>query len=220
MKILLIADEESKYYWDFYEKEKLQNIDLIIACGDLKPQYLSFLATLAPCHVLYVHGNHDVKYETTPPEGCICIEDQIYVHEGIRIMGLGGSMQYIPDRPHQYTEKDMHIRILKLWPALWRHKGFDILVTHAPAFGLGDQSDLPHRGFKAFVKLMDKFSPRYLFHGHVHMCYGPALKRQHQYGSTTIINAYERYLIEIDTEDLGPRKKLKEISLPLSFIRI
>ena len=36
MKILLLADEESKYLWDFFEKEKLDGIDLIISCGDLK----------------------------------------------------------------------------------------------------------------------------------------------------------------------------------------
>ena len=47
MKILLLADEESKYLWDFFEKEKLDGIDLIISCGDLKAEYLSFLATMA-----------------------------------------------------------------------------------------------------------------------------------------------------------------------------
>ena len=41
MKILAIADEESKYLWDFYEKGKLDGIDLIISCGDLDPNYLS-----------------------------------------------------------------------------------------------------------------------------------------------------------------------------------
>ena len=40
MKILLLADEESKYLWDFFEKEKLDGIDLIISCGDLKAEYL------------------------------------------------------------------------------------------------------------------------------------------------------------------------------------
>ena len=92
MRILAIADEESKYLWDFFEKEKLAGIDLILSSGDLNPNYLSFLATFTTAPVLYVHGNHDDKYERTPPEGCICIENQIYVHEGIRILGLGGSI--------------------------------------------------------------------------------------------------------------------------------
>ena len=82
MKILAIADVESKYLWDYFEKSKLEGIDLIISCGDLDPRYLSFLATFTSAPVLYVHGNHDDKYERIPPEGCICIDDKIYVHEG------------------------------------------------------------------------------------------------------------------------------------------
>ena len=69
MKILVLADVESKYLWDYFEKSKLEGIDLIISCGDLKASYLSFLATLSSVPVLYVHGNHDSKYETNPPEG-------------------------------------------------------------------------------------------------------------------------------------------------------
>ena len=96
MRILAIADEESKSLWDYFDKSKLEGIDLIISCGDLDPRYLSFLVTLFSGPVLYVHGNHDEKYKQIPPEGCICIEDQIYVYKGIRILGLGGSMRYKP----------------------------------------------------------------------------------------------------------------------------
>ena len=45
MRILAIADEESKYLWDYFQKEKLEGIDLILSSGDLNPNYLSFLAT-------------------------------------------------------------------------------------------------------------------------------------------------------------------------------
>ena len=30
MKILVLADVESKYLWDYFEKEKLEGIDLIL----------------------------------------------------------------------------------------------------------------------------------------------------------------------------------------------
>ena len=62
MNILAIADEESAYLWDYFEKSKLKGIDLIISCGDLDPRYLSFLATFTSVPILYVHGNHDEKY--------------------------------------------------------------------------------------------------------------------------------------------------------------
>ena len=90
MNILVIADEEAPSLWDYFRPEKLKDVDLILSCGDLNPKYLSFLATFCKGPVLYVHGNHDDRYEKTPPEGCICIEDKIYEYKGIRIMGLGG----------------------------------------------------------------------------------------------------------------------------------
>ena len=54
MKILVLADVESKYLWDYFEKEKLEGIDLILSCGDLKADYLSFLASFSKVPILYV----------------------------------------------------------------------------------------------------------------------------------------------------------------------
>ncbi|MGN0263448.1 MAG: metallophosphoesterase [Oliverpabstia sp.] len=201
MKILAIADEESKYLWDFFEKEKLEGIDLILSSGDLNPRYLSFLATFTSAPVLYVHGNHDDKYKRIPPEGCICIEDQIYEHEGVRILGLGGSMRYQPG-VNQYTEKEMVKRVKKLRFKLFRKKGFDILLTHSPAYQLNDGRDLPHQGFQVFNTLMDKYKPRFFIHGHVHMAYGRQHKRYDQYGDTHVINAFERCVFDFDDENL------------------
>ena len=195
MKIMVIADEESKYLWDFFERSMLEGIDLIISCGDLDPRYLSFLVTFASAPVLYVHGNHDKKYEQIPPEGCICIEDQIYVYQGIRILGLGGSMRYRPG-PYQYTEKEMTKRIKKLRFKLFRKRGFDILVAHAPAYQVNDLEDLPHRGFAVFRSLMEKYRPKFFFHGHVHANYSSSFKRKDRYEDTTVINAYDFYVVE------------------------
>ena len=201
MRILAIADEESKYLWDYYEKSKLEGIDLIISCGDLNPHYLSFLVTLSSVPVLYVHGNHDGKYKDVPPEGCICIDDQIYVHNGIRIMGLGGSMRYRPG-PHQYTEREMKKRAAKMWPKIFWKRGFDILVSHAPAYQLNDGRDLPHQGFRVFRKLMEKYRPRFFLHGHIHKTYGKEYKRYDKYYDTHIINAYERCVFDFDDDNL------------------
>ena len=62
MKILTVSDEESPALWDYYVPGRLADYDLILSCGDLKPEYLSFLVTMAKCPVLYVHGNHDTNY--------------------------------------------------------------------------------------------------------------------------------------------------------------
>ena len=196
MKIMAISDQESKLLWDYFDKSYLEGIDLILSCGDLKPQYLSFLATFTTVPILYVHGNHDDRYEETPPDGCICIEDKIYVHDGVRILGLGGSMRYKPGQ-HQYTERQMRRRVRKLWLKLKYHKGFDILLTHAPAYQFNDEEHLPHRGFQVFRTLLDKYKPAYFIHGHVHLNYG-RFPRVSTYNETQVINAFEKYIFEID----------------------
>ena len=147
--------------------------------------------------VLYVHGNHDGKYEKRPPEGCISIEDKIVNINGVRILGLGGSQRYGPGK-HQYTEKEMSKRIHKLRPQFWLHGGIDIVVTHAPVRGLGDEEHITHRGFEAFHSILDRYTPRYWAYGHVHLSYGANHKRIVEHNSTTLVNAYERYTIEID----------------------
>ena len=146
--------------------------------------------------VLYVHGNHDDKYERKPPEGCICIEDTVYMFHGIRILGLGGSYRYKPG-VNQYTEVQMERRIRRLFWKIHRKRGIDILVPHAPAGGMHDGEDLCHKGFDAFYRVINKYHPKYFVHGHMHMNYGRDIPREDFIGDTKVINAYERYVIEI-----------------------
>ena len=204
MKILAISDEESPYLWEANAAQKLKDYDLILSSGDLKPEYLSFLVTVAKCPVLYVHGNHDGNYQSRPPEGCDCSEDKLVVYNGVRILGLGGSMRYRPG-PHQYTDRQMRRRIQKLRLALWRLGGVDIVVTHAPPREIGDGEDLAHRGFEALRELLDKYQPQYLLHGHVHLSYGADPTRLRQYGATAVINVSDRYVLEIPDREVKPR---------------
>lgn len=196
MKILTVSDEECLALWDFYVPGRLKEYDLILSCGDLNASYLSFLVTMARCPVLYVHGNHDGSYRTRPPEGCDCIDDAIVEYNGLRILGLGGCLRYHPGE-HQYTEKEMRARIRRLKWRLKRLGGVDIVVTHSPPEGLGDGDDPAHWGFRALKELLDQYHPQYLIHGHVHTRYGVGQPRTLEYGPTTIVNACERYVLEI-----------------------
>ena len=195
MKILLLADHESSYIWDHFDKSKFNDIDIMISCGDLKASYLSFLVTMINAPLYYVHGNHDDNYKDNPPEGCISIEDKIITHKGIQIAGLGGSIEYTGGI-NQYTQKEMAKRAKRLTKGFFRKKSFDILVTHAPAKGLGDGDGFVHQGFKTFNCLLDKYKPKYHFHGHQHLNYCKKQERIIHYNETTIINGYEYHIVE------------------------
>ncbi len=204
MKILTISDEECPALWDYYTPGRLDGYDLIISCGDLNSKYLSFLVTMARCPVLYVHGNHDGTYKQRPPEGCDCIDGHIVTYNGVRILGLGGCRKYHPG-PHQYSEREMRRRIARLRWRLWRLGGVDIVVTHAAPEGLGDDEDIAHWGFGALRDLMDKYHPQFLVHGHVHMSYGHQIPRIIDYNGTQVVNAFERYTIEIPDQPVKTR---------------
>ena len=200
MRILLLADEPDVRLWDHLDRSLLEDIDLVISCGDLPAEYLSFITCFTSAPILYVHGNHDTRYEKKPPEGCICIEDSVYNFRGLRILGLGGSMRYKPG-DHQYSEREMSKRIRKLRLKLWRSGGVDMVVAHAPIRGVGDAEDLAHRGFDSFRALVEKYRPAYFVHGHVHMSYGRQHVRVSNYKDTKIVNAYEQYIIEIEDKE-------------------
>lgn len=205
MKILIISDEECPALWDYFLPERLEGIELIISCGDLKADYLSFLVTMGRAPVLYVPGNHNKGYIHEPPEGCDSIDDQFVIYNGVRILGLGGCRKYHPG-PYQYTEAQMRRRIRRLKYHLWRNKGVDIVVTHAAPEGLGDAEDPAHWGFKALRELLDEYHPQFLLHGHVHMTYGSNLPREIEYNGTRVINAYERYEIEIPDREVSTKE--------------
>ncbi|MCR5637854.1 MAG: metallophosphoesterase family protein [Lachnospiraceae bacterium] len=207
MKILVVADEEEKRLWDFYDKERTEGVDLIISCGDLHPDYLQFLVTVVNKPLLYVRGNHDRKYDDNPPCGCDDIDDMVYDFNGLRILGLGGSMRYKPGGD-MYTEEEMAARIKKLTKKIYLMNGFDIFVAHSPAKGYGDMEDIPHQGFECFNELMNRWRPLYMLHGHVHQSYSHNFEREriHESG-TKIINCYGSYILEIDDNQFPDKGK-------------
>ena len=158
---------------------------------------LRMITTMAKCPVLYIRGNHDDALMEEPPGGCICVEDQVYVHEGLRIAGLGGSHRYRDGR-NMFTEAQMRKRARRLMPKIRKHNGLDILMTHAPARGINDFDSLSHRGFETFRDLLNRYHPQVFVHGHIHKNYGIRIPQRTELEGTTVINAYEYCIFEIE----------------------
>ena len=198
MKILAVSDVESRFIWDHFDPAVFKGVDLIVSCGDLKASYLSYLVTMIPAPLFYVHGNHDTSYSVHPPEGCTCIDGKVLEYKGLRIAGIGGCRGTQPDA-FQFSEEQMWKRVKKLESCIRKKKGVDIFVTHAPPLGIGDGQDFFHRGFDAFVYLNETYQPLYHFFGHRHLSGSPVNNRAvYHMGGTTMINA-TGYRI-VDTE--------------------
>ena len=197
MKILVIADSEEASLWDYFDRRKVKGVELVLTCGDLKPESLALLATMVNVPVLFVRGNHDGVYDMRYPDGCTDIDDTIYEYKGIRILGLGGSMRY-RQGSDMYSEKEMTRRINSVLIKNMFAEGFDIILTHAPVRHYGDMEDLPHHGFECFEKLLWTFRPAYLLHGHVHKEYGNFRRSVNHPCGTTIINGSGHYILDFN----------------------
>ena len=187
-----VADEENPSLYSENVRKLLENTDFIISAGDVSPQYLEYIVTLTNKPLFYIPGNHDDRLLNDPPQGCICIDDDLITYQGIRILGLGGSYRY-SNGHYQYTEVQMERRIRKLKWKIRKAGGVDIVVSHAPIAGYGDLNDYAHQGFECFNKLLEELKPRFWFYGHVHLNYGHAISRVHAYKNTMIVNVYDRY---------------------------
>jgi uncharacterized protein len=197
MKILSVADYVVK---DLLEPAgggpAIDGIELILSCGDLPPEYLSALRHRYDVPLLYVLGNHDLRYTTSPPRGCLHIDRKI-VHAGTtRILGFSGSRWY-NGNINQYSEEQMAGFVKKLRFALWRGRGVDLVVTHAPPRFIHDAEDRCHRGFRIFRHFIDKYSPRYFIHGHIHTLFASSEERITRVNSTFVVNCYGYHVLQI-----------------------
>ena len=195
MKILAVADRVEPGLYEHFDRTNFPDVDLVIACGDLPPEYLSFLLTVFSVPVAYVRGNHDIRYQESPPQGCTNMHGRVESFGHLRILGLEGSRWY-NGGPIQYREHQMRWLTHKLrWP-LWRTKGVDCIITHAPPRHIHDAEDPCHRGFHAFRTLIERYQPRYFLHGHIHTHFENSQARITRVGRTQVINTYGYYLFE------------------------
>lgn len=173
------------------------DIDLIVSCGDLPPEYLSRLVHYLKAPLYYVRGNHDIRYDDKPPEGGNDLHGRLERFQGINILGLEGSHWY-NGGPHQYTEGQMRSIIRRLRPVLWWRGGVDVVIAHAPPRHIHDAEDPCHRGFECFRRLIDKYHPGYFIHGHIHANFSNSNERVTTVNSTKVVNTYGYYLLEIE----------------------
>ncbi len=219
MKILCISDQLDPLVYTASIKERFKHVNLVLSAGDLPQDYLDFVITSLNKPLLSVYGNHELEgfrskdimyrglglWENQTKNfgsGAVHIGSKVYIEQNLIFAGLGGSMRYNKGE-NQYTEFEMTMEILKLAPRLLfnrirRGRFLDVLLTHAPPFGIHDKEDRCHRGFKCFLWFMKVFKPKYLIHGHVHL-YDLADIRVTDYLNTRIINAYGHFII--DTEE-------------------
>jgi Icc-related predicted phosphoesterase len=185
-----------------FDAQRFSDVDLVISCGDLPPEYLSFVRGALNAPLYYVRGNHDIRYTRKPPEGCVNLHGRLVRHGNLRILGLEGSRWY-NGGPVQYTEAQMRRIVWWLRPGIWWRGGVDVVVTHAPPRYIHDAEDRCHRGFAIYRKLIQWYRPRYFLHGHIHARFDQDDMRVTIEGDTRVVNCFGYYRMEIDKDELA-----------------
>ena len=209
-----MADEVVEQLWT--EQVHALDVDLILAAGDLPFDYLEFLANALDRPLVFVPGNHDVDlsgYSNVRglwtkagvpvrwpgPTGAVNADERVVDVAGLRIAGLGGSIRYNKG-PNQWTERQQARRARRVsrlagWRRLRDGRGVDVLLTHSPPLGCGDEPDAPHRGFECLNGLVSRLRPDFMLHGHIHPHGVPRPDRT--LGETRVVNVVPYKVLDI-----------------------
>ncbi len=229
VSVLAVSDETIESLWS--PQVKSLGVDLILGAGDLPFDYLEYLtdALNAPC--VFVPGNHDADLTgysagragwmraglptTWPgPVGAVNVDRRIVSAAGLRIAGLGGSIRY-NGGPNQWTQRQQRRRSRTLTRTFAWHRNvrkdlrpLDILLTHSPPLGVGDDTDPAHIGFDCLDEVTRRLAPQLLLHGHIHP-HGATPEDLTLHGAA-VINTVGYTLLEIEpggqrTEFEAPR---------------
>lgn len=223
MKLLVVSDVVNQKLYSPLVTSVAGDVDLIVSCGDLPMYYLDYLVSTINKPLLYVCGNHDhytrkkkwcetlnevndfkyhqLNYQKKCFFGGVNIDMKVIEKNKVLFAGLEGSYLYNYGE-HQYNEKQMWNRILLMSPSLFYnrmiyHRYVDVVISHAPPYGIHDGNDLPHRGFEAFLSFIKTFKPKVWLHGHTHL-YDRNASRVAKVNGTYVINAYDYQIIDLN----------------------
>jgi Icc-related predicted phosphoesterase len=205
MKILAVSDIVVDRIYSPKIRPLFSDIDLAIGCGDLPLNYLEFLVSTLDIPLYFVHGNHSQEetQESTNNKyfrGSVDLHSKVKRLKGYSFAGVEGCIRY-KDGKFQYSQLDMWLNVFQFVPSLLMNRinsgrYLNIFVSHAPPWGIHDQSDYAHQGVKAFRWLLYHFQPDYHLHGHIHV-YRPDMPTETQFGRTKVVNAYGYRQIEL-----------------------
>lgn len=213
VRVLAVSDQIDPRIHSASLRQRMPDIDLVLAAGDLPSRYLEFLADALERPVYFVLGNHMEEWvkdaqtgKVYEPMGAIGLNGKVTYDNstGLVLAGLSGSPKYSGEGGQQFTEFQVYRTIARMTPKLLynrlrRGRWVDVLITHSPPRDVNDRPDKAHRGFKSYRTFVTLFKPRYLIHGHIHL-YDRNAPWQATLGDTRIINVYPYQKLELDFE--------------------
>ena len=199
IRFLVASDVPEPALQHVVNREALGDLDGVLGCGDLEPEWLAFLADAFNTPLVYVRGNHDHggEWHDRPLPVPTWLEaggiDRL---AGIPIVGLEWPGVDKPDnrrRPWLAWRQALRIAQRLITSRLWRSPL--IVISHVPPAGVGDASDAYHVGFPAYRWLLGRLAPPVWLHGHTTTASVTRLVERS--GRTVVANATGALLVEL-----------------------
>ena len=197
IRLLAVSDDRDPALDHPENRNRLERVDLVVGCGDLEPDYLSFLADAFVSPLVFVRGNHDAGAAWNAESLHVPdpIADGAVLREaGIAVTGLSWP-SLRNGRARDETGAWSQVAQLML-----RHAGRPpeplLVLSHAPPRGAGDVATDPyHVGFSAYEWLARHVKPPLWLHGHTPVA--ASLPWYCSRGATTFVNVTGAVLVEL-----------------------
>jgi len=162
---------------------KIEPCDLLLIAGDICPYqnhnllfqkmwlnttFRDWLGTVPAKYVVAIPGNHDLIFEQKPHEvptlPWFCLIDNWVEVDGVTIYGIPWQRRFF-DWAFNLDEPELD----KKYEAI---PDCDIIVSHGPPFGYGDQAPrgrgFENVGSKVFLRKIEEIKPWLVVFGHIH----------------------------------------------------
>ncbi|SHI85730.1 Predicted phosphoesterase [Palleronia salina] len=151
-----------------------QGADLVIGAGDFAQNHDgldAYMARLAPLadRMIVVPGNNETLEALRGATDALVLHGGWVDWNGVIVAGLGGGVPPIPPQPWGSWDLDEAAAgdLLDAIPVA------DVLVTHSPPYGMGDDHAREGRiGSTAIKSAILRLKPALSLFGHVHDCWG------------------------------------------------
>lgn len=192
MKIVAISDTHGKH-----AQLRMPDGDVLVHAGDFSfrgkyletLEFLQWFTTQPYEYKIFIAGNHELSFERSPEQAkewlkpflsdtCIYLQDSAVTVNGVKFYGSPWQPYFCNWAFNLKTDAELREK----WDLI--PLDTDVLITHGPPYGYGDEVDRGHVGCKELLYAIERVKPWVHIAGHIHEGYG---SRQHY--DTRLINA-------------------------------
>ena len=194
MKVVCLSDTH-----DRHADLTVPDGDLLVHAGDFTghgerdaiERFDAWLGTLPHAEKIVIAGNHDFLFERSPREARALITNAVYLEDEAHTTTSGLRVWGSPWQPW-FFDWAFNLRRGAPLKAKWDliPEGTDLLVTHGPPMGIGDEivsrilRNKEHVGCADLLEAVERLKPRLHVFGHIHEGHGVTVR-----GATTFVNA-------------------------------